>query len=131
MTKQELARYGQVKRECEQLREQTARIEAIVYSAKGQIITDMPKGTAQYDSMGTAVERLIDLQDRYFKRLSELCGLLLEIENAVDKLKDPAQRAVIRYRYIDCMKWSDICRKMNYEERQIFYIHKRALERLQ
>lgn len=129
MTKQELKRYQYIKSECEQIREQIARIEAVIYSAKGQIITDMPKWTAEYDKMGLAIEKLEKLQNKYFSILSDLCEQQLGIENAISILSEREQ-ILMRYRYLDGMDWVNICLKMNYEWAQIHRIHSNALEKL-
>ena len=71
----------------------------------------------------------MELQDRYKAKLAELAAEQLAIEQAIEPL-DTVYRMLLRYRYIDGLKWDDVCDKMNYSWRQTHYLHGRALQQL-
>lgn len=129
VTKHELQQYVRINKEAEQLREQITRIRSQMESPKGQIITDMPGHTATFDRVGIAYTQLDSVQNHYLLKLSELCGIQLKIEIAIERLT-PLERTMMRYRYLDGLTWEKICVKMNYEWRQIHYIHSRALKNI-
>lgn len=131
MTKRELQEFRGISIEIRQLGEQIARLESALKSPKGQIITDMPKCSQQGGDMADRIAKLIEYQESRNKLRDELIKRQEAVEKAIDSLQDTTQRAIMRYRYIQGLKWIEIAHKMNYEERQIFYIHKRALKTLQ
>ena len=47
--------------------------------------------------------------------------------NVIDKISDANCRRVLIARYIDCISWEEIAINMNYEVRQVYRIHQRAL----
>ena len=64
-----------------------------------------------------------------------LCGALHQtlknkrrIEEKIASVKDGTRALILRYRYIDGMRWEDISEELNYSWRNIHYMHKKALE---
>lgn len=129
MTKQELQQYASLKRETEQITEELTRLKSQLMSAKGQIITDMPRCQGDDDKMLTGITKLLELQDRYNNKLYSLCIRQIEIEQSLDSLSTE-ERTLMRYRYIDGLKWEKICNKMGYAWAQIHRKHKAALEKI-
>lgn len=54
---------------------------------------------------------------------------LLAIETDLEGLK-PAERQVLRLRYIDGLSWTQVCLRAHYSRTQVFRIHAAALKRL-
>lgn len=131
MTKERLRRYQDIKREQKQLSERLEEVEAVLYSPKSQQPTGMPFSGSQPE--GSALENLsnyhMELQERYRAKLEELAAEQLAIEQAIEPL-DATYRMLLRYRYIDGLKWEEVCIKMNYSWRQTHYLHGRALQQL-
>ena len=71
----------------------------------------------------------IELQKQYQSKLEELAEQQLSIEKAINTL-DPTDRLLLRYRYLDGLKWEEICVKMSYGWTQIHHIHGEALKKL-
>ena len=59
--------------------------------------------------------------------LKELSDQCLRISQSIEKLP-PLESLVLRYRYILCYSWGDICEEIGYEWAQTYRIHRRALE---
>ncbi len=131
MTKERLRNYQNIKKEREQLRHQLEEIEATLYYPKIQQLTDMPggggpkEGNPQEDMMIHHIE----LQERYRAKLEELAAEQLAIEEAIEPL-EPTARMLLRYRYIDGLKWEEVCIKMNYSWVQTHHYHGEALQKL-
>ena len=130
MTKERLRNYQHIKREREQLRQKLEAVEAELYYPKIQQLTDMPGGGLKE---GNPQEDLtihhIELQERYNAKLVELAAEQLAIEKAIEAL-DPTARMLLRYRYIDGLKWEEVCCRMNYSWRQVHRLHGEALQKL-
>ena len=131
MTKERLRQYRSIKREREQLLQQLEEVEAALYSPKIQKLTGMPSGGSKPD--GNPQENLIahhlELQERYRAKVDELAAEQLAIEQAIETL-DGTLRTLMRFYYIDGLKWEEVCVKMNYSWRQIHNLHRKALNQL-
>ena len=131
MDKLDFINYRALVREVEQLRAQLKALEASLYSPKGQQFSDMPRAASgPKKTMEDAVEGHIKLEQRYHEKLAEQEARLYDIEKALDCLEDPAQRVVMRERYILGHSWARICIKMQsmgYSERTVYRLHGFAL----
>lgn len=131
MTKERLRLYQDIKREQEQILHRLEEVEAALYSPKVQRPTGMPANDSRAER--NPQENLciyhIELQERYKAKLAELAAEQLAIEKAIEPLS-ATYRMLLRYRYIDGLKWEDVCDKMNYSWRQTHYLHGRALQEL-
>lgn len=130
MTKERLRNYQTIKREREQLKHQLEEIEAALYYPKIQQLTAVPgggrkEGNPQEDM---AIHH-IELQAKYNAKLEELAAEQLVIEKAIEPL-EPTARMLLRYRYIDGLKWEEVCCRMNYSWRQTHRLHGAALAQL-
>lgn len=132
MTKERLRRYREIKREARQLRDKLEEVESRLYSPKGQLLTGMP--SAPSPGGGTVTEALIDrhaqLVEMYQEQLARLDEEQLAVETAIASLEDPTARRLMRYRYIDGLKWEEICVRIKYEWSRTHDIHSMALQQL-
>ena len=130
MTKERLRNYQDLKREYEQLRQQLEEIEAKLYYPKIHQLTDIPgAGQKHGNPQEVLTIRYIELQECYRAKMEELAAKQLAVESAFEGL-DPDKRMLMRYRYIDGLKWDEVCARMNYGWTQIHYHHGEALKRL-
>lgn len=130
MTKERLRNYQNLKREQQQLRHQLDVVEAALYYPKVQQLDAMPHGgrTDGNPQEDLAIHH-IELVERYKAKLWELAEEQLEIEKAIEPL-DPTSRMLLRYRYLDGLKWEEVCCQMGYSWRQTHRLHGDALQRL-
>ena len=130
MTKERLRNYQNIKKEREQLRQRLEEVEAALYYPKIQQLSAMPAGP---NAEGNPQENLaihhIELQERYTAKLEELAAEQLAIEEAIEPL-EPTARMLLRYRYLDGLKWEEVCCRMNYSWRQTHRLHGEALRQL-
>ena len=129
MTKAQLRRYGALKRERAQLEDKIKEIEAALYSPKAQRMTGMPSTPSHGNATEALIAKHLELQELYRAKLAELVEEQLTIEAAIESL-DLTARTLLRYRYIDCLKWEEICLRMSYCWRQTHNLHSKALEAL-
>ncbi len=131
MTKEVLQKYGSIKKEKERIKARIEEIETMLYSPRNQNLSGMPTA---HDAPNDTQEKLIEKKERLLKIyksfLLQLDETELRIENAIESIEDPAARTILRYRYIDGMRWEVICVKTNYQWAQVHRIHRDALEKL-
>lgn len=131
MDKIDFINYRMLTREVRQLREQLTALEAALYSPRGQRYTSTPRAASgPKNTMEDAVAGHMKLVDLYQQKLNEEQDQLFCIEKAISTLEDPAQRVVMRERYILGHSWVKICdqlRSMGYSERQVYRLHGYAL----
>lgn len=128
MEKEDLLRYRDLSREVSYLQLRLRELEQTIYAPKGQRFTAIPHATSgKGKTMDDVVCKHIEIENLYLEKLAEKNAQLLEVEMAIESLSDPAERMVLRYRYIDGYSWSCICDEMGYGERQVFRLHGHAL----
>lgn len=132
MTKERLRRYREIKKEARQIRDQLEEIESRLYSPRGQLLTGMP--SAPSPGGGTITEVLIDrhaqLVQLYREQLARLEEEQLAVETAIESLEDPTARRLMRYRYIDGLKWEEVAVRIKYEWSRTHDLHSMALKQL-
>ncbi|MCM1508949.1 MAG: DUF1492 domain-containing protein [Ruminococcus flavefaciens] len=74
-----------------------------------------------------AVNKLVDLEKATDSKMAELLGLRMEIRETINLVEDAKQILILRYRYIDFMKWEDIAEKTGYSLKSAYRIHALAL----
>ena len=130
MTKERLRNYQNIKKEREQIRNQLEEIETALYYPKIQNLDGMPgAGPKEGNPQENLIIHHIELQERYWAKLEELAAEQLAIEDAIESL-DETERMLLRYRYIDGLKWEEVCVKIGYSWTQTHEHHGRALQKL-
>ncbi|MDR1770369.1 MAG: hypothetical protein LBS02_07015 [Hungatella sp.] len=56
--------------------------------------------------------------------------ICVELYDKIELLEEEQEKRLLKYRYIRWCRWEDIADKMGYSDRQIFNIHKKALNSL-
>lgn len=134
MEKDDFKNYRALLLEVQQLREQVKILESSLYSPKGQRFTSTPRvPSGERSTMDGAVERHIRLESHYRESLAEKEAKQLAIEQAIESLVDPAERLVMRERYIKGKGWTTIALKLQtlgYSERSVYRLHGYALAKL-
>lgn len=75
------------------------------------------------------VARHVELQEKYETKIAEMTAGMLLIEEAIEAL-EPTARMLLRYRYLDGLKWEEVCVRMNCSWMQTHRIHAAALNQL-
>lgn len=105
--------------------------EKAAWNAKATATTssfsDMPRSGGGSDKIQTTVEKIIEIEEKLDHEIDALVDLRNRIEAAVEKLEDGKLRDVMRYRYIDGMKWEQISVEMHYSYMQVCRLHGKAL----
>jgi hypothetical protein len=121
--KEYLKRIREIDREIDLLITERNRTLDIVL----QITVDPSDVRVQSSSISSRVEnaaiRMIGLSEKIDKKIDEYIDMKAEAGRLIDRIDDSRYRAVLKYRYIDGMKWWDISKKMTYEEAHVYRLH--------
>lgn len=134
MTKERLRNYRKIKQEKADLQQKMEEVETLLYSVKIPHLSDMPRGSSVESNPQEArvlahSDELRELKEFYRAKIKELAAEQLAIEKAIETL-EPTTRLLFRYRYIDDLKWEDVCLKINYSWRQTHNLHSDGLNQL-
>ena len=114
----------QLDRELEQLR----RSECAVKSPS----TSVPSGGNTFgpSAVEKAAIKILELEMLLSKKRAALYAEIVTIESAIESMKNPTETVLLRYRYIEGLKWEEVCVLMGYSWQQIHRIHARALSNI-
>lgn len=91
-------------------------------------MTSQPSGSGGEKSMETAIEKIMELEDK----LSEQHRLILEqktaIEAAIDSLSDETCRLLLKLKYINGNTWGQVSAKLYLSERHAKRLCRKALK---
>lgn len=111
MTEKELSKYYNLKREVQDLEERIAEFGSGVKSAQIKEVS-VSSSHSTRSIQETKVELVAKLTE---KRLSAL-EQYLEIERYIEDVDDVEIRNIMRYRFLDLLKWEEIAERM-YQDR--------------
>jgi hypothetical protein len=64
-------------------------------------------------------------------QITKLLELEEEITEAIATVDDPMIEVVLRERYINCLSWGDIGKKLHYAEAHLYRLHREGLKKIQ
>lgn len=109
------------KRELERLWSQATGLSGADFSERVQ-------GTPTDNGIDGIVEKITELKRKINAELEHCITLKNEIWDTINAVSNDDERLLLRLRYIEFMKWTDISLEMRYSERRIFKIHGQALK---
>lgn len=135
--KDRLTDYMDIDRDIDLQIERLEYMEAKLCAVKGPVYSDMPKGTGSSDKMTNLLAKKLELEERIKSLIEERAEVSKAIEWAISGLTAD-EKAVVRCRYIDGLKWDDITimvcgsspESIDSDRRHIFKVHGRALEKI-
>ena len=121
---QYLTQLRTVDAEIESLIDEKAALESKLVRGT-QSITGMPRG-GSHDSQN-AIIAVAEAAARIDEKIAELCRLKAEAHAVIDMVDRGDLRQVLQLRYVNCLSWSRVARRMHYDERQVYRLYKLAL----
>lgn len=123
-----LGEYGAIKQQIESLQNELEYLHTTATRAttRWEAVRPAKKGTG--DSVAVLAVRHVDVEQRMkdmIENLKECLDMRLWL---LDQMQDQTEKTVLMYRYINCMEWPDIMRKMHYEASMSYKIHRSALD---
>lgn len=107
MSEKELSRYYNLKREVQDLED---RIKEFGSGVKSVPIKEVQVSSSH--STKSIQETKVELVSRYTEKRIEALEQYLAIERYVEEIEDVEIRNLMRYRFLDLMKWEEIAEKV-------------------
>lgn len=125
--KEYLQQYRHIQREIEDIDRRMAQIR-LKYAAPSAInYSDMPKAHNSEHDLSDYIVKMDELTDYMISKYTRLRGIEVDIYKRVDSMENQKERELLRYRYIDGMTWTEIADALDTTERNVYFIHGRAL----
>lgn len=126
MNKKQYLKQGyRINLEIESKKEVLAELRANLDGLKAIQLSEKLQG-GQIPSDNNIVNRMSKIIEME-KQITQLYDFQVELSEKIDKMKDPNEKLVLRYRYVLNLTWDQIADKMCYSLMNIHRIHKRAL----
>lgn len=104
----------------EALRTELAGLKAITYDKDRVQVSPSNK-------MEELIPRLVEIEEQYGRTLMKYHNEVLVRIQQIESIQPRECSEILRLRYIDGKKWEQIAEEMSYTERNLFYLHGRAL----
>lgn len=125
--KEYLMRYSVVQREIKDLDYRMAQLR-LKYAAPSAInYSDMPKAHNTEHDLSDYVAKMDEMTDYMISKYTRLRGVEVDIYMRLDRMENQDERELLRYRYIDGLTWAQIADRLHTVERNVYFIHGRAL----
>lgn len=111
----------------EQLRDMRGVIQGCSY---GEKIGTNPNRNLEAPFIRT-IEKIWELEEKINAQITKLVSLQSEINEAIDQMEDPAEKLLLKYRYLNDMDWYNIADKLDISVRTVHRIHTTALQNFQ
>lgn len=125
-TIQWLREYGECKRHEQELEEELSEWQSKAEGLSSKL-SGMPSGTGDGDALPRAVEKIVELQEQINRLIESLADMCHEREVAIDSLPREMWMLVLRYRYLLCLTWEQVCGRMHYSWKHVHRLHKDAI----
>lgn len=125
--KEYLQMHKAVQREIKDLDYRMAQLR-LKYAAPSAInYSDMPKAHSTEHDLSDYVAKMDEMTDYMISKYTRLRAIEIDIYKRLDLMDNQNERELLRLRYIDGEKWSDIAARLHVVERNVYFMHGRAL----
>lgn len=127
--KYRLQEYKWIMQNIQKLEDRKLTIETTLQRATRELTPDKVQTTRENDKWTDLIAEKLKIEKIINKEIEKGYKEMTFIEETIEKLPEK-EKLLMRLRYIDCLKWEEICVHMGYEWRQIHYIHSAILRKL-
>ena len=128
--KEYLSRYRDLGRSIDAKRAQLQRLREQATQITQAISPDRVQSSGDPDRLSAAVAQIADAVTDIEQQIDRREAVRLEIEDAIAKVPDGAQRVLLEYRYLAGYTFERIAVEMHYSYKQVCRIHGNALEKV-
>ena len=109
--------------ELEQLRNMRGTIQGCSY---GEKVGSNPNRNTEALFIKT-IEKIWEYEQKIDAKIDKLVDLCSEINASIEKMENPEERLLLKYRYLKNESWEDIAYELNVSYRTVHRIHASAL----
>ena len=111
-------------------RDELTQLRSMLGSVSGPSYDKIGGGTAKWNG-DTAeynlVIKCVDLESQIEQEIVQMIALMQSIHTAIEAVRNPDERLVLRCRYILSLNWDDTAARINYSPTQVRRLHGSAL----
>ena len=126
--KEFLRRARNIDRRIDEATERVERLRARLEAGRMSRLTGMPRGGGE-DWTETA-DRLIELERVVNARVRDMCRVKRLAIEAIDRVEEARLREVLELYYIDGYSWTKVAETMQLDQRWVFRLHGKALQKV-
>jgi len=97
-----------------------------IYNITGTL-SDMPKSKNRTNTIEDGISTINEIEETINQDINKLLETRTDIENKINKIRDPKLREIMKCRYLDCKTYEHIAVDCNYSYQQVLRIHESAL----
>ena len=71
--------------------------------------------------------KLLTVEEEILRDTDGLTRVMRSIQSSINDVPDSSYRLILEMRYLAFMKWEDIASELGWTERNVFYVHGKAL----
>ena len=117
-------------KEVEQLKEKISELELKRISPRSAVYgSERVQTSAKGDIQPDQIAKMDDLLDTYRSKLSKILDMQKEFEQLISPLSS-LERRIMRYYYIDGLKWEEVWQKTNYCVRHLTRMNRNAIDKI-
>lgn len=87
-------------------------------------------GGGAYDRMAEDIATKLDCVNLLTEARADAERALQDILAAIDSIADEEQKTLLTLRYVEGLKWEDVCYRMHYEKTKVHELHGLALVKI-
>ena len=110
-------------KELEQLRNMRGTIQGCSY---GEKVGSNPNRNTEAPFIKT-IEKIWEYEQKIDAKIDKMVDLRSEINASIEKMENPEERLLLKYRYLKNESWEDIACELNVSYRTVHRIHASAL----
>ena len=84
-------------------------------------------GLETHDMLGDTMAKIVDLKKKINAEIDKYIDLKKEIRVKIMLVHNDTEKLILKYRYIDFLKWEQIAVQLNFSFQWVHVLHKRAL----
>ena len=127
--KHRLQEYRWIRDSIEELEDRLLELDTTLQRVTAVLTADKVQTTFEPDKWTDLIAEKVKLQKKINSKVQKSYEEMGYIEDMINCLPH-REKLLMRYRYIDCMKWEEICVAMRYEWRQVHRIHAEILQKM-
>ena len=123
-----LLRYRKAKAEAKDIELRMAELRLKYSLPSSAPYSDMPHAHNSNHDLSDYAVKMSELEQLLIDQYTRCMGIEIDIYKRLDRMEDQNERALLRYRYVDCLTWREVAEKLNFVERNVYFMHGRALQ---
>ena len=125
--RRELNSFAGLEKDIYAIVEEIKHLRIMAENLQSICIDDKLQSSPHHDRMPGIVVKIVEYQEKLERKVAGYSTTLKNIENKIEAVKNSDERLILHLRYVQHKKWKEIAEIVCLSERQVFYIHRKAI----